>query len=140
MLAQTAWEDFCRQARHSVVLHHCTWLIEMTYRHEKITELPEAPHGTLIHHDQIVSDGLMTYAHLIIATRHDHLPVNRVVLQAAQHFESSDDLREKMLNCVEAVIRAFDPCLSCSPHACGDTALRIVLQDVGGHIIDEETW
>ena len=41
-----------------------------------------------------------------------------------------------MLNRVEAVIRAFDPCLSCSTHAQGRLALEIELRDKAGEVID----
>ncbi len=41
-----------------------------------------------------------------------------------------------MLNRVEAGIRAFDPCLSCSTHAAGQMPLRIELVDAGGAVVD----
>jgi NAD-reducing hydrogenase large subunit len=42
-----------------------------------------------------------------------------------------------MLNRVEAGIRAFDPCLSCSTHAFGEMPLRIQLVDAAGTVVDE---
>ena len=42
-----------------------------------------------------------------------------------------------MLNRVEAVIRAYDPCLSCSTHALGQMALRIQLVDAAGKVVNE---
>jgi NAD-reducing hydrogenase large subunit len=42
-----------------------------------------------------------------------------------------------MLNRVEAVIRAYDPCLSCSTHAAGEMALRIQLISPAGKVVDE---
>jgi NAD-reducing hydrogenase large subunit len=42
-----------------------------------------------------------------------------------------------MLNRVEAVIRTYDPCLSCSTHAIGQMALRIQLVDPKGKIAAE---
>ena len=41
-----------------------------------------------------------------------------------------------MLNRVEAVIRTFDPCLSCSTHAGGRLALEIELCDPAGGVLD----
>ena len=41
-----------------------------------------------------------------------------------------------MLNRVEAVIRCYDPCLSCSTHALGDMALDIQLLSPDGEIVD----
>jgi NAD-reducing hydrogenase large subunit len=42
-----------------------------------------------------------------------------------------------MLNRVEAVIRCFDPCLSCSTHALGEMALHLQLVAPSGAVIDE---
>jgi NAD-reducing hydrogenase large subunit len=35
------------------------------------------------------------------------------------------------------VIRAFDPCLSCSTHAAGQMALHVQLLDAAGKVLDE---
>jgi NAD-reducing hydrogenase large subunit len=42
-----------------------------------------------------------------------------------------------MLNRVEAVIRCYDPCLSCSTHALGEMALHLQLVGPAGAVIDE---
>jgi NAD-reducing hydrogenase large subunit len=42
-----------------------------------------------------------------------------------------------MLNRVEAGIRAFDPCLSCSTHAAGQMPLHIQLVGAEGNLIIE---
>ena len=42
-----------------------------------------------------------------------------------------------MLNRVEAVIRCFDPCLSCSTHAVGQMPLRVELVGPDGALLDE---
>ncbi len=97
----------------------------------------EAPRGTLIHHYKIDDDGLMTWANLIIATGHNNLAMNRSVKQVAQHFVDGNQLQEGMLNRVEAVIRCYDPCLSCASHAIGQMPLRIELLDARGNLLDE---
>ncbi|MCA9064613.1 MAG: Ni/Fe hydrogenase subunit alpha [Planctomycetaceae bacterium] len=97
----------------------------------------EAPRGTLIHHYRIDNDGLMTWANLIIATGHNNLAMNRSVKQVAKHFVDGNNLQEGMLNRVEAVIRCYDPCLSCASHAFGQMPLRIELVDAGGRIVDQ---
>jgi NAD-reducing hydrogenase large subunit len=97
----------------------------------------EAPRGVLIHHYRVDEDGLIVWANLIIATGHNNLAMNRGVLQAARHFVDGNHLREGMLNRVEAVIRAFDPCLSCSTHATGRMALEIRLIGADGKALDE---
>jgi NAD-reducing hydrogenase large subunit len=97
----------------------------------------EAPRGTLIHHYKIDDHGLMRWANMIIATGHNGLAMNRSILQVARHFVHADRLEEGMLNRVEAVIRAYDPCLSCSSHADGRMALVVQLVAPDGEIIDQ---
>jgi NAD-reducing hydrogenase large subunit len=97
----------------------------------------EAPRGTLMHHYQTDDNGLITHANLVIATGHNNLAMNRGVLQVARHFVRGAELNEGMLNRVEAVIRAFDPCLSCSTHDFGQMPLQVQLLDPEGTIVDE---
>jgi NAD-reducing hydrogenase large subunit len=99
--------------------------------------ITEAPRGTLIHHYRVSKDGLIEWANLIIATGHNNLAMQRGILQAAQHYLSGTDLHEGLLNRIEAVIRAFDPCLACSTHAVGQMPLVIDLIDNDGAIIDQ---
>jgi NAD-reducing hydrogenase large subunit len=98
--------------------------------------ISEAPRGTLIHHYKVDRDGLITWANLIIATGHNNAAMNRGVLQVARHFVHGNKLTEGMLNRVEAVIRTFDPCLSCSTHADGRLALEIELRGPDGEVLD----
>jgi NAD-reducing hydrogenase large subunit len=97
----------------------------------------EAPRGTLIHHYKVDEHGLITWANLIIATGHNNAAMNRGVLQVAKHFVHGAKIEEGMLNRVEALIRAFDPCLSCSTHAAGEMPLEIQLRGPDGVVLDE---
>jgi NAD-reducing hydrogenase large subunit len=97
----------------------------------------EAPRGTLIHHYRVDDNGLITWANLIIATGHNNLAMNRGVLQVARHFVHGEKLTDGVLNRVEAVIRAFDPCLSCSTHAVGQMPLIVRLEAPDGAVLDE---
>jgi NAD-reducing hydrogenase large subunit len=97
----------------------------------------EAPRGTLMHRYEIDDDGLITSANLVIATGHNNLAMNRGVLQVAKRYVRGAELSEGMLNRVEAVIRAFDPCLSCSTHAIGQMPLHIQLFASNGGLVDE---
>jgi NAD-reducing hydrogenase large subunit len=99
--------------------------------------ISEAPRGTLIHHYRINEDGVITSANLIIATGHNNLAMNRGVLQVAKHFVKGNQLQEGMLNRVEAVIRAYDPCLSCSTHAVGQMPLHVQLVNPEGRVVSE---
>jgi len=97
----------------------------------------EAPRGTLFHHYKIDEQGLIRWANLVIATGHNSVAMNRSILQVAKHFVRGDRLSPGMLNRVEAVIRTYDPCLSCSTHASGRMMLRVELRNSGGEIVDQ---
>jgi NAD-reducing hydrogenase large subunit len=162
--AAQEWAEF-RQLERGAVLssfyYHYARLIEILYALEKLEQLltgdavldphvrafarvnnlegvgvTEAPRGTLIHHYRCDADGLITWANLIIATGHNNAAMNRGVLQVARHFVQGNKLTEGMLNRVEAVIRAFDPCLSCSTHADGRLMLEVELRDAEGELLD----
>jgi len=97
----------------------------------------EAPRGTLIHHYRIDEHGLINWVNLIIATGHNNLAMNQSVRQVAEQYVDGAKLQEGMLNRVEAVVRCFDPCLSCASHAFGQMPLRIELKDASGRVVDE---
>lgn len=97
----------------------------------------EAPRGTLLHHYRVDDDGLVEWANLVIATGHNNLAMNQGVAQVARRYVRSAHLTESMLNRVEAVIRCFDPCLSCSTHAIGQMALHLELLGPDGTVLDE---
>jgi NAD-reducing hydrogenase large subunit len=163
-LASQEWAEFRELDRGPVLssfYYHYARLIEILYAIEKIEMLlsasdtldtdvrahasvnnsegigvAEAPRGTLMHHYKVDRDGLITWANLIIATGHNNAAMNRGVLQVARHFVHGGKLTEGMLNRVEAVIRAFDPCLSCSTHADGRLALEVELRSHHGELLD----
>jgi NAD-reducing hydrogenase large subunit len=97
----------------------------------------EAPRGTLFHHYRVSADGLIQKANLLIATGQNNLAMNRTVLQIARHYIKGPRVPEGILNRLEAGIRAFDPCLSCSTHAAGQMPLRVQLFAADGRLLDE---
>jgi NAD-reducing hydrogenase large subunit len=140
--------------------YHLARLIEMLHAVERIDELTaepdllgdhvlakagqnhhegigccEAPRGTLFHHYQVDDNGLIEKVNLLIATSQNNLAMNMAVEQTARRFVSSRTLQEGMLNRVEAAIRCFDPCLSCSTHAAGRMPLMVELRDSSGDLL-----
>ena len=102
----------------------------------------EAPRGTLFHHYRVDDDGLITRVNLIIATGQNNLAMNRTVAQIAREFipdplPAGAEIPEPLLNRVEAGIRCFDPCLSCSTHAAGQMPLQLQLVDADGRVLAE---
>ena len=102
----------------------------------------EAPRGTLFHHYRVNDDGLLTAVNLIIATGQNNLAMNRTVAQVARaclprSLGATATIPEALLNRVEAGIRCYDPCLSCSTHAAGSMPLHIELRDATGALLCE---
>jgi NAD-reducing hydrogenase large subunit len=98
----------------------------------------EAPRGTLFHHYQVDRDGKIDKANLLIATGQNNLAMNQTVAQIAQHYiKQGPDIPEGLLNRVEAGIRAFDPCLSCSTHAAGTMPLHVQVVGPDGEVLNE---
>jgi NAD-reducing hydrogenase large subunit len=95
----------------------------------------EAPRGTLFHEYTVDDDGLITSVNMVIATGQNNLAMNRTVTQIARTFVDGADVSEGALNRVEAGIRAFDPCLSCSTHALGQMPMLVEITDHRGQVI-----
>jgi NAD-reducing hydrogenase large subunit len=96
----------------------------------------EAPRGTLIHHYKVDDNGAITWANLIVATGHNNRAIGDGVRQVSEHFIKGNQLQEGMLNRVSALVRAYDPCLSCSTHAIGTPAVEISLVSSTGVLLD----
>jgi Ni,Fe-hydrogenase III small subunit len=72
---------------------------------------------------------------LVIATGQNNAAINAAVLHTARHYVhgfAHEDIPEGLLNRVEASVRAYDPCLSCSTHAVGQMPLQIDIFDASG--------
>lgn len=147
---------------HSAFLYHYARLIEVLYALERMKSLLskpevvdkhvratadvnalegigiiEAPRGTLIHHYKVDENGAIAWANLIVATGHNNYAIGKSVRQVSEHFVNGTHLQEGMLNRVSAVVRAYDPCLSCSTHALGAPAVSISLVAADGQLLDE---
>ena len=53
---------------------------------------------------------------------------------------SGELTNEQMAEQVEAVIRSYDPCLSCSTHALGQMPLLVQLVSPDGEVLDQLQW
>ena len=154
------WRSPGTPPRHSSFYYHWARLIEIIYALERVQQLLddhdicstetllnarpaneqgvgviEAPRGTLFHHYWVDSSGRVEKVNLIVATGHNNLAMNRAVKAIAQKYVHADKLQEGMLNRVEAAIRCYDPCLSCSTHAVGQMPIRVELVDASGHVL-----
>jgi NAD-reducing hydrogenase large subunit len=96
----------------------------------------EAPRGTLFHHYWVDKSGMIKKVNLIVATGNNNAAMNRAVLEVAKKYVKGNKLTEGMLNRVEAAIRCYDPCLSCSTHALGHMPLIVQLVSASGELLD----
>jgi NAD-reducing hydrogenase large subunit len=99
----------------------------------------EAPRGTLIHNYKVDDNGAITWANLIVATGHNNLAINRGIRQVAKKFIDGNKIQEGAVNRVSALVRAYDPCLSCSTHAVGTVPMILNLQGPDGELLHQVT-
>jgi NAD-reducing hydrogenase large subunit len=158
------WRSQCVPPRRSSFYYHWARLIEIVYALERIEELLrdreicstatlvnarpvheqgvgviEAPRGTLFHHYWVDEAGRVERVNLIVATGNNNLAMNRAVKAVAEKYVKSQQLQEGMLNRVEAAIRCYDPCLSCSTHAVGQMPIHVELVDGDGRVLQTLT-
>jgi NAD-reducing hydrogenase large subunit len=96
----------------------------------------EAPRGTLWHHYWVDENGQLEKVNLIVATGNNNYAMSKAVDSVAKTYINGKKVTEGALNRVEAAIRAYDPCLSCSTHAIGKMPLELVLYDSNGSELD----
>ncbi|NOZ30119.1 MAG: Ni/Fe hydrogenase subunit alpha [Chloroflexi bacterium] len=96
----------------------------------------EAPRGTLFHHYWANEDGQLERVNLIVATGHNNWAMSKAVETVAKTYLSGQTIREGLLNRVEAAIRAYDPCLSCSTHAVGQMPIIVDIVDPQGAVVE----
>jgi NAD-reducing hydrogenase large subunit len=96
----------------------------------------EAPRGTLFHHYWADQNGQLQRVNLIVSTGHNNWAMNQAVESVAKMYVDGTKLTEGMLNRVEAAIRAYDPCLSCSTHAVGQMPMVVELHGPQGELLD----
>jgi NAD-reducing hydrogenase large subunit len=95
----------------------------------------EAPRGTLFHHYWAGEDGKLTRVNMIVATGHNNWAMSNAVDSVAKTYITGPEIHEGLLNRVEAAIRAYDPCLSCSTHAVGQLPLEIEITAPDGSLV-----
>jgi NAD-reducing hydrogenase large subunit len=103
---------------------------------ERAVGVIEAPRGTLVHDYTVDKNGLIRRANLIVATGHNNWAMNRAVESVAKAFVRGPEVPEGVLNRVEAAVRCYDPCFSCSTHALGRMPLEVVMVGPDGTRVD----
>ena len=146
---------------HHTLANHWARIVEMIYAAERLCEvaehpeladprvraLPErepnegvgvveAPRGTLIHHYQTDSRGMIRRANLIVATQNNAARMSMSVEKAARAFVHGGEVSEGVLNVVEMAFRAYDPCMGCATHALpGAMPAMVQWHDLHGNVL-----
>lgn len=87
---------------------------EVTYRESVGYGIIEAPRGTLYHEIAISSNGLVKHGRIIVPTAQNQIGIEESIKQYVEQNLFLD--RDKLRLGIEAVIRAYDPCMSCATH------------------------
>jgi F420-non-reducing hydrogenase large subunit len=166
-LAQEAYEAMYStlggKPVHATLANHWARLVELLYAAERLLELSqdpeitspdvrtiptatpdegvgvvEAPRGTLFHHYQTDSRGMVTDVNLIVATGNNHAAICMSIKRAAQGLIKNGNASEGLLNMVEMAFRAYDPCIACATHALpGEMPLMVRIRDRSGALLQE---
>lgn len=150
---------------HNTLALHWARLVEVLYAAERIKELAaekeltspeirnmalktpkqgvgivEAPRGTLIHHYETDSNGIITGANLMVATLFNSAPICMSIEKVAKKLIHKGVADDGTLNMVEMAFRAYDPCFSCATHFLpGQMPLTMELRSPAGGLQAEIT-
>ncbi|MBF0146825.1 MAG: Ni/Fe hydrogenase subunit alpha [Magnetococcales bacterium] len=154
-----------RQPIHHRLATHWARLIELLYASERMLELAtdpeitdpriripvqtdqirgvgigsvEAPRGTLTHHYETDSRGILTRVNLIVGTTNNYAPIAMSTTRAARGLIKKGKVVDQgLLNRIEMAFRLYDPCFSCATHALpGNMPMVVRLIDVEGKVVD----
>ncbi|MGQ9506765.1 MAG: Ni/Fe hydrogenase subunit alpha [Candidatus Bathycorpusculaceae bacterium] len=161
-LAHKELEEFKRKfgtPAHATLLFDYARLIDLIYACEKAKELledktitqtntrvkvnpkggkgigvVEAPRGTLAHDYEISRNGLLKSMKLIIPTQVNNAAINVNVKDAATEFIQKGEIKQGLLNRIEMVIRAYDPCIKCATRNANER-LRVEIRNNKGKLL-----
>jgi F420-non-reducing hydrogenase large subunit len=164
--AQEAYEEMFETLKgrpvHHTLANHWARIVELIYAAERFRELAndpeitsqnirtlptqvpgtgigvvEAPRGTLIHHYDTDSRGVITKANLLVATQHNSARMALSVDKAARSLIKGGKVDDGMLNMVEMAFRAYDPCHACGTHTLpGSMPFMVYLYNENGALVE----
>ncbi len=97
--------------------------------------LVEAPRGTLAHEYALTEDGLLKGMKLIIPTQVNNAAINLNLKDAAMEFIHHGEVKEGLLNRIEMVVRAYDPCIKCATRSVGEK-LKVEIRNQKGKLVN----
>jgi F420-non-reducing hydrogenase large subunit len=161
-LANTELEEFKKKfgsPAYATLLFDYARLIDLTYACERARELledenitrtdtrvqvkpkagigigvVEAPRGTLAHEYVLTRSGRLKSMKLIIPTQVNNAAINLNVKDAAMEFIHHGEIKPGLLNRIEMVIRAYDPCIKCATRQTNEN-LRVEIRNSKGELL-----
>jgi F420-non-reducing hydrogenase large subunit len=94
----------------------------------------EAPRGTLAHEYDLTRNGQLKNMKLIIPTQVNNAAINLNVKDAATEFIHHGEIKPGLLNRIEMVIRAYDPCIKCATRQANED-LKIEIRNSEGKLL-----
>jgi len=98
----------------------------------------EAARGVLVHHYKSSPDFLITEVNVITPTAINNAAINaqlrKIALRAEVNLLRDEDLN-RLVNELEVVIRAYDPCNSCATHVAGSRLIKVLIYGPGGNLL-----
>ena len=94
----------------------------------------EAPRGTLAHEYTLTRNGRLKSMKLIIPTQVNNAAINLNVKDAATEFIHYGEVKPGLLNRIEMVIRAYDPCIKCATRLANES-LRVEIRNSKGELV-----
>lgn len=144
---------------HTTLLFDYARLIELLYACEKARELledesitrpdtrvkvqpkagrgvgtVEAPRGTLFHDYTLTKNGRLKNIKLIIPTQINSSAINLNVKDAAKEFIQNGEIKPGLLNRIEMVVRAYDPCIKCATRQ-AEGKLTVEIRNCRGELL-----
>jgi len=95
----------------------------------------EAPRGTLAHEYLLKDNGKLERVRLIIPTQVNNAAINLNVKDAATEFIHHGEVRPGLLNRIEMIIRAYDPCIKCATRT-ANNSLEIEIRNSKGELLE----
>jgi len=76
----------------------------------------EAPRGTLYYKLEINNDGTVKKGDIIVPTGQNQIIMEKAIYELVEKLLGLDAPKDKIIEEIEKLIRAFDPCMSCAAH------------------------
>jgi F420-non-reducing hydrogenase large subunit len=94
----------------------------------------EAPRGTLAHEYVLTESGLLKEMRLVIPTQVNNAAINLNVKDAAKEFIHEGKVKPGLLNRMEMIVRAYDPCIKCATRQASQI-LKVEIRGCKGELL-----